>query len=99
MTDTSPLTKPSPMIRIADLLHRVLKAARRRWYVTLALLLIGLSPVLLTIWKVHKVQKAIAQLKEDNPQVKGWTEAVIRVSPKGQIWNNGDANILFNDVG
>ncbi|MCJ8332417.1 MAG: hypothetical protein MJH11_20850, partial [Lentisphaeria bacterium] len=35
MTDLEQ-TKPSPMIRIADLLYRLVKAARRRWYVTLA---------------------------------------------------------------
>ncbi|MCJ8330844.1 MAG: hypothetical protein MJH11_12770 [Lentisphaeria bacterium] len=70
MTDIEQ-TKPSPMIRIADLLHLALKLARKRWYVILALLallLIFASLVLLTIWKVHKVQVVIKQLKEDNPK-------------------------------
>jgi len=71
MTDPDQ-TSPSPMVRAADLLHRALKLARKRWYVVLVLMILCAWPVLLTIWKVHKVQVAIKQFKIDNPKVKNW---------------------------
>ena len=70
------------MMCIADRLHHILKSTRKRWYVTIALMLTCASLVLLTIWKVHKVQVTIAQLKIDNPHVTDWTESWIWVESK-----------------
>jgi len=67
-------TKSSLMVRAADLLHRALKLARRRWYVTIVLMLIGALPVLVVAWRYKKVIIPIKQLRVDNLQVNDWKE-------------------------
>ncbi|NQZ67375.1 MAG: hypothetical protein HRT89_04840, partial [Lentisphaeria bacterium] len=76
---TENLSKPGLMIRIADLMYRALKAAIRRWYITIVLvLLLSALPFLITEWKLRQFQLAIIQLKKDNPQIKDWSASTIR---------------------
>ncbi|NQZ67769.1 MAG: hypothetical protein HRT89_06835, partial [Lentisphaeria bacterium] len=77
MTKTDSITTPGPMVRIADLLYRALKLARRRWYVVLVLALICASPLMIVLWRVHKIKSGIAQLIEDNPQIDDWSDTFI----------------------
>ena len=92
MTDTAPLSKPSLMIRIADLLHRVLKLARKRWYVTLVIALVIGIPSSRLIYRMSKIKKMIVQMKEDNPQVKDWSRSFVTL-------DDHTTQIHFNESG
>ncbi|MCJ8328369.1 MAG: hypothetical protein HRT89_15605 [Lentisphaeria bacterium] len=65
MTDS---TNPGPMVRIADLMHRALKLARRRWYVVLVLMIV----IGILSYPFIKIHMAVARLKADNPHINEW---------------------------
>ena len=85
-------TKLSPMVRIADLLHRVLKLARKRWYVTLVIALVIGIPSSRLIYRMSKIKKMIVQMKEDNPQVKDWSRSFVTL-------DDHTTQIHFNESG
>ena len=74
------LSQASLMVHTSDLMYCALKFAKRRWYVVLILAVLCASPILYTLWRVHKIQTGITQLKIDNPHIKAqdWKNAYIQ---------------------
>ncbi|MCJ8332323.1 MAG: hypothetical protein MJH11_20360 [Lentisphaeria bacterium] len=71
------LTSPGLMVRTADLMHSILKRAKKYWYITAVIFMVLASPIIFMSHRAIKLHSALTQLKKDNQYMQGWDSVSI----------------------